>query len=185
MVNADESEPGTCKDREIMRHDPHLLIEGCLIASFAMEAHACYIYIRGEYIREREQLQAAVEQAYEAKLIGKDNIHGWPFDLYVHHGAGAYICGEETALLESLEGKKGQPRLKPPFPANVGLYGCPTTVNNVEIDRRRARPSCAAARSGSPASAGPTIPAPSCSASPATSNGRAMSKRRCRFRSAS
>jgi NADH-quinone oxidoreductase subunit F len=132
VVNADESEPGTCKDREIMRNDPHLLIEGCLIASFAMEAHACYIYIRGEYIQERERLEAAVAQAYEAGLIGKDNIHGWPFDLYVHHGAGAYICGEETALLESLEGKKGMPRLKPPFPANMGLYGCPTTVNNVE-----------------------------------------------------
>jgi NADH-quinone oxidoreductase subunit F len=132
VVNADESEPGTCKDREIMRHDPHLLIEGCLIAAFSMNANHCYIYIRGEFIRERERLQAAVDQAYEARLIGKDNIHGFPFDLVVHHGAGAYICGEETALLESLEGKKGQPRLKPPFPANVGLYGCPSTVNNVE-----------------------------------------------------
>jgi NADH-quinone oxidoreductase subunit F len=132
VVNADESEPGTCKDREIMRHDPHLLIEGCLIASFAMKAHACYIYIRGEYIFEREQLQKAIDEAYEAKLIGKDNVHGWDFDLYIAHGAGAYICGEETALLESLEGKKGQPRLKPPFPAGAGLYGCPTTVNNVE-----------------------------------------------------
>ncbi len=138
VVNADESEPGTCKDREIMRHDPHLLVEGCLLASFAMNAHACYIYVRGEFIREREHLQAAIDQAYEAKLIGKDNINGWPFDVYVAHGAGAYICGEETALLESLEGKKGQPRLKPPFPANVGLYGCPTTVNNVEFDRGRA-----------------------------------------------
>jgi NADH-quinone oxidoreductase subunit F len=132
VVNADESEPGTCKDREIMRHDPHLLIEGCLYAAFSMGAHTCYIYVRGEFIRERERLQAAVDQAYEAGLIGKDNIHGFPFDVVVHHGAGAYICGEETALLESLEGKKGQPRLKPPFPANVGLYGCPTTVNNVE-----------------------------------------------------
>ena len=132
VVNADESEPGTCKDREIMRNDPHLLIEGCLVASFAMGASACYIYIRGEYIAEREALQRAVEEAYEAKLIGKDNVHGYPFDLYVHHGAGAYICGEETALLESLEGKKGMPRMKPPFPANMGLYGCPTTVNNVE-----------------------------------------------------
>ncbi|WP_284177017.1 NADH-quinone oxidoreductase subunit NuoF [Rhabdaerophilum sp. SD176] len=132
VVNADESEPGTCKDREIMRHDPHLLIEGCLIASFAMAAHAAYIYIRGEYIAERIALQKAVDEAYEAKLVGKDNVHGYPFDIYVHHGAGAYICGEETALLESLEGKKGQPRLKPPFPANMGLYGCPTTVNNVE-----------------------------------------------------
>jgi NADH-quinone oxidoreductase subunit F len=132
VVNADESEPGTCKDREILRNDPHHLVEGCLIASFAMGANACYIYVRGEFIREREALQRAVDEAYEARLIGKDNVNGWPFDLYVHHGAGAYICGEETALLESLEGKKGQPRLKPPFPANVGLYGCPTTVNNVE-----------------------------------------------------
>jgi NADH-quinone oxidoreductase subunit F len=132
VVNADESEPGTCKDREIMRHDPHLLIEGCLIASFAMGAHAAYIYVRGEFIREREHLQAAVDEAYEAKLIGKNNVHGWDFDVIVHHGADAYICGEETALLESLEGKKGMPRLKPPFPANVGLYGCPSTVNNVE-----------------------------------------------------
>jgi NADH-quinone oxidoreductase subunit F len=131
-VNADESEPGTCKDREIMRHDPHLLVEGCLIAGFAMAANVGYIYIRGEYIRERERLQAAIDQAYEAKLIGKNNIHGFDFELYLHHGAGAYICGEETALLESLEGKKGMPRLKPPFPANVGLYGCPSTVNNVE-----------------------------------------------------
>ena len=137
VVNADESEPGTCKDRDIMRHDPHTLVEGCLIASFSMRANACYIYIRGEFIRERERLQAAIDQAYEANLIGKNNIHGWPFDLYLHHGAGAYICGEETALLESLEGKKGMPRLKPPFPANVGLYGCPTTVNNVEFDRGR------------------------------------------------
>ena len=132
VVNADESEPGSCKDREIMRHDPHLLIEGCLVASFAMRAHACYIYVRGEFIRERERLQAAIDEAYEARLIGKDNLHGWDFDCFVHHGAGAYICGEETALLESLEGKKGQPRLKPPFPAGAGLYGAPTTVNNVE-----------------------------------------------------
>ncbi|HEY0282864.1 MAG TPA: NADH-quinone oxidoreductase subunit NuoF [Rhizomicrobium sp.] len=132
IVNADESEPGTCKDRDILRHDPHTLVEGCLIASFAMRAHAAYIYVRGEFIREREALQRAVDEAYDAGLIGKDNIHGWDFDIYVAHGAGAYICGEETALLESLEGKKGQPRMKPPFPANVGLYGCPSTVNNVE-----------------------------------------------------
>ncbi|MBV9220197.1 MAG: NADH-quinone oxidoreductase subunit NuoF [Methylobacteriaceae bacterium] len=132
VVNADESEPGTCKDREIMRNDPHILVEGCLIASFAMHAHVCYIYIRGEYSLECERLETAIAEAYEAKLIGKDNVHGWPFDVYVHRGAGAYICGEETGLLESLEGKKGMPRLKPPFPANVGLYGCPTTVNNVE-----------------------------------------------------
>jgi NADH-quinone oxidoreductase subunit F len=133
VVNADESEPGTCKDRDIMRHDPHLLIEGCLIASFAMRANKCYIYLRGEYIFERETLEKAVAEAYQAGLVGKNACgSGWDFDIYIHHGAGAYICGEETALLESLEGKKGQPRLKPPFPANAGLYGCPTTVNNVE-----------------------------------------------------
>ena len=132
VVNADESEPGSCKDREIMRHDPHLLLEGSLLAGFAMRAHTCYIYVRGEFIAERERLQAAVDEAYAAKLIGKDNENGWDFDIFVHHGAGAYICGEETALLESLEGKKAMPRLKPPFPANVGLYGAPTTVNNVE-----------------------------------------------------
>ena len=133
VVNADESEPGTCKDRDIMRHDPHLFIEGCLVASFAMKAHACYIYIRGEYVDERIALQKAIDEAYAAKLVGKNACgSGYDFDIYVHHGAGAYICGEETALLESLEGKKGQPRLKPPFPAGAGLYGCPTTVNNVE-----------------------------------------------------
>ncbi|HAJ46562.1 MAG TPA: NADH-quinone oxidoreductase subunit F [Alphaproteobacteria bacterium] len=133
VVNADESEPGTCKDRDIMRHDPHLLIEGCLVASFAMRAHACYIYVRGEFRREYKIVEAAIEEAYAAGLIGKNACgSGWDFDCYVHHGAGAYICGEETALIESLEGKKGMPRLKPPFPANVGLYGCPTTVNNVE-----------------------------------------------------
>jgi NADH-quinone oxidoreductase subunit F len=131
-VNADESEPGTCKDREIMRHDPHLLIEGCLIASFAMNAHACYIYIRGEYVAEREALERAVAEAYEARLIGPDNVHGFRSTATSTMAPGAYICGEETALLESLEGKKGMPRLKPPFPANMGLYGCPTTVNNVE-----------------------------------------------------
>ena len=133
VVNADESEPGTCKDREILRNDPQKLIEGCLIASFAMGAHVCYVYVRGEFIREREALQRAVDEAYAAGLLGKNAAgSGWDFDLYVHHGAGAYICGEETALLESLEGKKGMPRLKPPFPANMGLYGAPTTVNNVE-----------------------------------------------------
>ena len=133
VINADESEPGTCKDRDIMRHEPHKLLEGCLLAGFAMGAHACYIYVRGEFIREREALQRAVDEAYEAGLLGKNACGSdWDYDIYVHHGAGAYICGEETALIESLEGKKGQPRLKPPFPANVGLYGCPTTVNNVE-----------------------------------------------------
>ena len=133
VINADESEPGTCKDRDIIRHDPHKLIEGALIASFAMGAHACYIYIRGEYANETKVLQAAIDECYEANLLGPNAAgSGWNFDCYVHRGAGAYICGEETALLESLEGKKGMPRLKPPFPAAVGLYGCPTTVNNVE-----------------------------------------------------
>src|SRR6185295_1398820 len=132
VVNADESEPGTCKDREILRHDPHTLVEGCLIASFAIGAHVAFVYVRGEFIRERERFEAAVDQAREAGLIGTNNKHGWDFDIIVHHGAGAYICGEETGLLESLEGKKGLPRLKPPFPAAVGVYGCPTTVNNVE-----------------------------------------------------
>jgi len=133
VVNADESEPGTCKDREIMRHDPHTLVEGCLIAGFGMGAHAGYIYIRGEFIREREALQVAIDEAYADGLLGRNAANsGWDFDLYLVHGAGAYICGEETALLESLEGRKGMPRMKPPFPAGVGLYGAPTTVNNVE-----------------------------------------------------
>ena len=133
VVNADESEPGTCKDREIMRNDPHHLIEGCLIAGFAMGANAAYIYIRGEFYLEAQRLQAAIDQAYDAGLLGKNAAKsGYDFDVYLHRGAGAYICGEETALIESLEGKKGQPRLKPPFPAMAGLYGCPTTVNNVE-----------------------------------------------------
>jgi NADH-quinone oxidoreductase subunit F len=133
IVNADESEPGTCKDRDIMRHDPHKLVEGCLLASFAMAAHAAYIYIRGEFYNEALNLQHAIDEAYEAGLIGKNACgSGWDCDVYLHRGAGAYICGEETGLLESLEGKKGMPRLKPPFPAAVGLYGCPSTVNNVE-----------------------------------------------------
>lgn len=133
VINADESEPGSCKDREIIRHDPHKLIEGALIAGFAMRARAAYIYIRGEYIREAEVLFAAIAEAYAKGLIGKNACgSGYDFDVFCHRGAGAYICGEETAMLESLEGKKGQPRLKPPFPAGAGLYGCPTTVNNVE-----------------------------------------------------
>ncbi len=133
VVNADEGEPGTCKDREIMRHDPHKLVEGCLIAGFAMNAIAAYIYIRGEFAEEAKVMQAAIDEAYKAGLIGKDSCGtGYNFDIYIHRGAGAYICGEETALIESIEGKKGQPRLKPPFPANVGVFGCPTTVNNVE-----------------------------------------------------
>ncbi|WP_300974102.1 NADH-quinone oxidoreductase subunit NuoF [Sphingomonas sp. LHG3406-1] len=133
VINADESEPGSCKDREIIRHDPHKLIEGALIASFAMRARACYIYIRGEYIREAQALEKAIAEAYAAGLVGKNAAgSGYDFDIFCHRGAGAYICGEETAMLESLEGKQGRPRLKPPFPAGAGLYGCPTTVNNVE-----------------------------------------------------
>jgi len=133
VINADESEPGSCKDREIIRHDPHKLIEGALIAGFAMRARAAFIYIRGEYIAEAKVLMAAVQEAYAAGLIGKNACGtGYDFDVVVHRGGGAYICGEETAMIESLEGKKGQPRLKPPFPAGAGLYGNPTTVNNVE-----------------------------------------------------
>lgn len=133
VVNADEGEPGTCKDREIMRHDPHKLIEGCLVAGKAMGAQAAYIYIRGEFVYEACNLNVAIEEAYKAGLIGKNACGtGYDFDVYVHRGAGAYICGEETALIESLEGKQGKPRLKPPFPADVGVFGCPTTVSNVE-----------------------------------------------------
>ena len=133
VINADESEPGTCKDRDILRFEPHKLIEGCLIASYAVNAHKCYIYVRGEYFREGQSLQKAINEAYKKNLIGKNACDtGWDFDIYIHYGAGAYICGEETALLESIEGKKGQPRLKPPFPALIGLYGCPTIINNVE-----------------------------------------------------
>lgn len=133
VVNADEGEPGTCKDRDILRHDPHKLVEGCLIAGFAMGAVASYIYIRGEFFREAENLQHAIDEAYAAGLIGKNACgSGFDHDVFVHRGMGAYICGEETALIESLEGKKGQPRLKPPFPAAMGVWGCPTTVTNVE-----------------------------------------------------
>src|SRR6201997_3598868 len=132
-VNADESEPGTCKDRDILRNDPQKLVEGCLLASVGMGVQTCYIYIRGEFANEAKVLQAAIDEAYQAGLIGKDACgSGYSFDVFLHRGAGAYICGEETGLLESLEGKKGLPRLKPPFPAAVGLYGCPSTVNNVE-----------------------------------------------------
>jgi NADH-quinone oxidoreductase subunit F len=128
VVNADESEPGTCKDRDILRHEPHKLIEGALLASSAIGASKCYIYIRGEFVTEAKILQNAIEEAYNAKLIGKNACgSGYDLDIVLHRGAGAYICGEETALLESLEGKKGMPRLKPPFPASSGLYGCPTT----------------------------------------------------------
>ncbi len=133
VVNADESEPGTCKDRDILRNDPHKLIEGALIAGFAMGAHTAYIYVRGEFYNESSNLWKAIHEAYDAGLLGKNAAgSGWDFDVIVHRGGGAYICGEETALIESIEGKKGQPRNKPPFPAMAGLYSCPTTVNNVE-----------------------------------------------------
>ena len=133
VVNADESEPGTCKDRDILRNEPHKLIEGCLIAGFAMGAHKCFIYIRGEFFNEGSNVLKAIKEAYAKGLLGKNAAgSGWDFDIILHRGAGAYICGEETALIESLEGKKGQPRNKPPFPAMAGLYSCPTTVNNVE-----------------------------------------------------
>jgi NADH-quinone oxidoreductase subunit F len=133
VINADESEPGTCKDRDIMRNDPHKLVEGALLAGVGMGASASYIYIRGEFYNEAQRLQTAIDEAYDAGLLGKNACgSGYDFELYLHRGAGAYICGEETALLQSLEGQKGQPRLKPPFPAAVGLYGCPSTVNNVE-----------------------------------------------------
>ncbi|CAG9463830.1 unnamed protein product [Pedinophyceae sp. YPF-701] len=133
VVNADESEPGTCKDREIMRHEPHKLVEGCLMAGVGMGARKGFIYIRGEFVNERRAVQRAIEEAYAKGYLGNNACgSGYDFDLELHYGAGAYICGEETALIESLEGKQGRPRLKPPFPANVGLYGCPTTVTNVE-----------------------------------------------------
>lgn len=133
VINADESEPGTCKDRDILRHEPHKLVEGALLAGFAIRAVAAYIYIRGEFYNEASAIQQAIQEAYQDGLLGENAAgSGYKFDVYLHRGAGAYICGEETALLESLEGKKGMPRLKPPFPAGVGLYGCPTTINNVE-----------------------------------------------------
>ncbi|XP_034476348.1 NADH dehydrogenase [ubiquinone] flavoprotein 1, mitochondrial [Drosophila innubila] len=133
LVNADEGEPGTCKDREIIRHDPHKLIEGCLIAGCAMGANTGYIYIRGEFFNEACNLQYAILEAYKAGYLGKNACgSGYEFDLYVQRGAGAYVCGEETSLIESLEGKAGKPRNKPPFPADIGAFGCPSTVTNVE-----------------------------------------------------
>lgn len=133
VINADESEPGTCKDREILRHDPHKLVEGALIVGFGMRAKAAYIYVRGEFWDERLALERAVAEAYEKGMLGKNACgSGYDYDVYVHGGAGAYICGEETAMIQSLEGKTGKPRMKPPFPAGAGLWGCPTTVTNVE-----------------------------------------------------
>jgi NADH-quinone oxidoreductase subunit F len=135
VVNADESEPGTCKDRELLTYDPHLLIEGMMIASYALGCKHAYIYIRGEMIREAEMVEMAIEEAYAAGLLGKDiptATGTFRLNITLHRGAGAYICGEETGLLNSLEGKRGWPRLKPPFPAVKGLFQAPTVVNNVE-----------------------------------------------------
>ena len=133
VCNSDEGEPGTCHDRDILRYNPHSVIEGMAIAGFVMNATVGYNYIRGEFMEPYYRFEEALKDAYKAGLLGK-NIQGShvSYDLYTHLGAGAYICGEETALLESLEGKKGQPRFKPPFPANVGLFGKPTTINNTE-----------------------------------------------------
>jgi len=134
LCNADEGEPGTCKDRDILRYNPHALIEGMIIAGYSIGATVGYNYIRGEFFGEPvERFDEAVQEAYQAGLLGKNILgSGVDFDLHYHLGAGAYICGEETALIESIEGKKGQPRFKPPFPAAYGLYGKPTTINNVE-----------------------------------------------------
>jgi NADH-quinone oxidoreductase subunit F len=133
VINGDEGEPGTFKDKYIFELDPHALLEGIIITCYAIGSHKAYIYIRGEYIKSLERVQAAVDEAYKANYLGKAIMGtGFDIDVVVHPGAGAYICGEETALLESLEGKKGFPRLKPPFPAVVGLFGCPTVINNVE-----------------------------------------------------
>jgi len=133
VCNADESEPGTCKDRQIMRYTPHVLIEGLLIGSYAIGCKHAYIYIRGEYVREAKLLNEAIDEAYEKGYLGKNIFDsGYDLDITVHRGAGAYICGEETGLLNSLEGKRGEPRVKPPFPAISGAFSCPTAVNNVE-----------------------------------------------------
>jgi NADH-quinone oxidoreductase subunit F len=133
VVNADEGEPGTFKDRTLMEKDPHRCIEGCIIGSYAIGAHVCYIYVRDELHLSKERLWGAIREAKEKGYLGKNPFGGsYAVDVYVHTGAGAYICGEETALLESLEGKRGEPRLKPPFPAQRGVFGCPTTVNNLE-----------------------------------------------------
>jgi len=133
VVNSDESEPGTCKDRVIIEKNPFLLMEGIAISSYAIGSSTCYLYIRGEYYDQAMILRKAIEETYKAGYFGQNILgSGYSLDVYLHRGAGAYICGEETGLLESLEGKKGWPRLKPPFPATHGLYGCPTCVNNVE-----------------------------------------------------
>src|SRR6476469_7978750 len=131
--NADESEPGTFKDHLLIERNPHLLIEGCAIGCYAIGAKVAYIYIRGEFLHAQEVLERAIDEAYAAGYLGKNILgSGFDCDVYMHRGAGAYVAGEETALIESLEGKRAQPRIKPPFPAVVGLYNCPTALNNVE-----------------------------------------------------
>jgi NADH:ubiquinone oxidoreductase subunit F (NADH-binding) len=178
VINADEGEPGTCKDREIMRHDPHKLVEGCLIAGFAMGANTGYIYIRGEFYNEAVNMQNAINQAYEAGLIGNNACGtGYKFDLYIHRGAGAYICGEETALIESLEGKQGKPRLKPPFPANIGVFGCPTPLPTSRL-LPWLRPFAGAVATGSLVWVERTTVVPSSSTSLVTSTSPAPWKRR-------
>ena len=132
VINADEGEPGTCKDRMILTCEPHKLIEGALFASYTIRAHRAYVYIRGEFRHEAQRLQEAIDEAYKAGLIGKNNKHGYDFDISIHRGAGAYVCGEETSLMNSIQGLPGRPRFKPPFPAIKGLYDCPTCINNVE-----------------------------------------------------
>ena len=184
VVNADESEPGTCKDREIMRHDPHLLVEGCLLASFAMGAHACYIYVRGEFIREREHLQAAIDQAYEAKLIGKDNVNGWPFDLYVAPRRRRLYLRRRDRAAGKPRRQEGPAAAEAAVPGQCRPLWLPDHGQQRRIDRGRAGHPAARRGVVRRASAGPTMSAPSCSASPATSNGPATSKRRWAFRSA-
>ena len=133
LLNADESEPGTFKDRLLMEKDPHLVVEGSMISAYAIQADICFIYIRGEFVLGVEVMERAIAEAYDKGYAGKNILgSGWDCELVLHRGAGAYICGEETALMDSLEGKRGYPRFKPPFPAQYGVWGCPTTINNVE-----------------------------------------------------
>jgi NADH dehydrogenase (ubiquinone) flavoprotein 1 len=167
VVNADEGEPGTCKDREIMRKDPHKLIEGCLVAGRAMNCTAAYIYIRGEFYHEATVLQRAIQEAYKDGLIGKNACgSGYDFDVFLHRGMGAYVCGEETSLIESLEGKPGKPRLKPPFPASVGLFHQQSQMSKPSQLLQRF---VGEEQIGSRRSVGSEIPGRSCSVSLVTS----------------
>ena len=184
VVNADESEPGTCKDREIMRHDPHLLVEGCLLASFAMNAHACYIYVRGEFIREREHLQAAIDQAYDAKLVGKDNINGWPFDIYVAPRRRRLYLRRGNRAAGEPRGQEGPAAAEAAVPGQCRPLWLPDHRQQRRIHRGCARHPAARRGVVRRASAGRTMSAPSCSAFPAMSSGPATSKRRWAFRSA-